>query len=134
MCRVENWSVRTLRDKINGMLNERTALSRASEELAEQEIADLRAGVASPTGSPCPRRSLTSYGEHLPSLHLLALAPCRLGRQGARTCKGREDVFAGHAPMPPLALENWPPLTKPRRAAAVMEVLAIVLRGAKGHC
>ena len=26
MCRVENWSVRTLRDKIGGMLFERTAL------------------------------------------------------------------------------------------------------------
>lgn len=39
---IENWSVRTLRDKINGMLYERTALSRKPEELAKQEIADLR--------------------------------------------------------------------------------------------
>ena len=42
MCRVENWSVRTLRDKINGMLYERTALSRKTDELAKQEIAELR--------------------------------------------------------------------------------------------
>ena len=42
MCRVENWSVRSLRDKINGMLYERTALSRKPDELAKQEIAELR--------------------------------------------------------------------------------------------
>ncbi len=42
MCRVENWSVRTLRDKINGMLFERTALSKKPAKLAEQEIARLR--------------------------------------------------------------------------------------------
>lgn len=42
MCRVENWTVRTLRDKINGMLFERTALSKRPAKLAEQEIARLR--------------------------------------------------------------------------------------------
>lgn len=42
MCRVERWSVRTLRDKINGMLFERTALSKKPEELATQELAALR--------------------------------------------------------------------------------------------
>ena len=30
MCRLENWSVRTLREKIDGMLYERTAFSRLS--------------------------------------------------------------------------------------------------------
>ena len=35
MCRIERWSVRTLREKIGGMLFERTALSRKPEELAE---------------------------------------------------------------------------------------------------
>jgi predicted nuclease of restriction endonuclease-like (RecB) superfamily len=39
MCRVERWSVRMLRDKINGMLFERTALSRKPEKLAAQELA-----------------------------------------------------------------------------------------------
>ena len=34
MCRIERWNVRTLRDKIGGMLFERTALSRKPEELA----------------------------------------------------------------------------------------------------
>ena len=42
MCRVERWSVRTLRAKIAGMLYERTALSRKPEELAEQELQALR--------------------------------------------------------------------------------------------
>ena len=43
MCRVERWSVRTLRSKIGGMLFERTALSRKPAELAKQEFAKLRA-------------------------------------------------------------------------------------------
>ncbi|MEM9940723.1 MAG: PDDEXK nuclease domain-containing protein [Planctomycetota bacterium] len=43
MCRVENWSVRTLRSKIGGMLFERTTLSKKPAHLAEQEIAKLRA-------------------------------------------------------------------------------------------
>lgn len=42
MCRVERWSVRTLREKVGGMLFERTALSRKPEELARQELAKLR--------------------------------------------------------------------------------------------
>ena len=43
MCHIERWSVRTLRAKIDGMLFERTALSRKPAELAEQELAGLRA-------------------------------------------------------------------------------------------
>ncbi len=42
MCRVERWSVRTLRQKIGGMLFERTALSRKPAELAEQELTRLK--------------------------------------------------------------------------------------------
>lgn len=42
MCRVERWSVRTLRQKIAGMLYERTALSKKPAELAKQELAKLR--------------------------------------------------------------------------------------------
>jgi DUF1016 N-terminal domain len=42
MCRVERWSVRTLRQKIAGMLFERTALSKKPAELAKQELATLR--------------------------------------------------------------------------------------------
>lgn len=42
MCRVERWGVRTLRQKISGMLFERTALSRKPEELAKQELTNLR--------------------------------------------------------------------------------------------
>jgi predicted nuclease of restriction endonuclease-like (RecB) superfamily len=42
MCRIERWSVRTLRGRIAGMLFERTALSRKPAELAERELARLR--------------------------------------------------------------------------------------------
>ncbi len=42
MCRLERWSVRTLRDKIGGMLFERTAISKKPEELVAQELAELR--------------------------------------------------------------------------------------------
>ena len=42
MCRLERWSVRTLRKKIDGMLYERTAISKKPEELIKQEIAALR--------------------------------------------------------------------------------------------
>ena len=42
MCRVERWSVRMLRQKIAGMLFERTALSKMPEKLAKQELAKLR--------------------------------------------------------------------------------------------
>jgi predicted nuclease of restriction endonuclease-like (RecB) superfamily len=42
MCRAQRWSVRTLRDKIGGMLYERTALSRKPAELARMELAALR--------------------------------------------------------------------------------------------
>jgi predicted nuclease of restriction endonuclease-like (RecB) superfamily len=43
MCRVERWSVRTLRAKVQSMLFERTALSRKPAELARKELEALRA-------------------------------------------------------------------------------------------
>ncbi len=42
MCRVERWSVRMLRQKIAGMLYERTALSKKPAKLAEMELKALR--------------------------------------------------------------------------------------------
>ena len=42
MCRVERWSVRTLRAKVQGMLFERTALAKKPARLAKQELAALR--------------------------------------------------------------------------------------------
>ena len=42
MCRVERWSVRTLRDKIDSMLFEHTAILKKPKELAKAEIAALR--------------------------------------------------------------------------------------------
>lgn len=41
MCRLEKWSVRTLRDRIDSMLFERTALSKKPDGLIEQELKQL---------------------------------------------------------------------------------------------
>ncbi len=41
MCRIEKWSVRTLRKKIQSMLYERTAISKKPEELARFELQAL---------------------------------------------------------------------------------------------
>ena len=43
MCRLERWSVRTLRQKISGMLFERTALSKKPDKLIREELDGLRA-------------------------------------------------------------------------------------------
>jgi len=48
MCRVERWDVRTLRQKIGGMLFQRTALSRKPEAAISAEIDKLRDGQMSP--------------------------------------------------------------------------------------
>jgi predicted nuclease of restriction endonuclease-like (RecB) superfamily len=48
MCRIERWDVRTLRQKIGGMLFQRTALSRKPEAVISTEIAKLRDGRMSP--------------------------------------------------------------------------------------
>lgn len=42
MCRIDNWSVRTLRKKIDGMLYERTALSKKPKEVVKHELKQLR--------------------------------------------------------------------------------------------
>jgi hypothetical protein len=42
MCRIENWSVETLRKKINSLLFQRTAISKKPEELAKLEIQQLK--------------------------------------------------------------------------------------------
>lgn len=42
MCRLEGWTTRTLRQKIDGMLYERTALSKKPEALIRQELEALR--------------------------------------------------------------------------------------------
>jgi predicted nuclease of restriction endonuclease-like (RecB) superfamily len=49
MCRIEAWSVRTLSERIDSMLYERTALSSQPEELIQKELAALRSqGQLSP--------------------------------------------------------------------------------------
>lgn len=42
MCRLERWSVRTLKQRLDSMLFERTALSRKPDELIKQELNALR--------------------------------------------------------------------------------------------
>ncbi|HEV2613136.1 MAG TPA: PDDEXK nuclease domain-containing protein [Gammaproteobacteria bacterium] len=42
MCRLEHWSVRELRKKIDGMLYERTAISHKPEQVIQQDLATLR--------------------------------------------------------------------------------------------
>jgi hypothetical protein len=42
ICRIEKWSVRMLRDKIDGMLYERTAISKKPDVLIKQELKALR--------------------------------------------------------------------------------------------
>ena len=44
LCRYERWSVRTLRARVQGMLYERTALSRKPDALAQQELEALHDG------------------------------------------------------------------------------------------
>jgi len=48
MCRVERWDVRTLRQKIGGMLFQRTALSRKPKSVIAAELAQLRNGHMTP--------------------------------------------------------------------------------------
>jgi predicted nuclease of restriction endonuclease-like (RecB) superfamily len=48
MCRIERWDVRTLRQKIGGMLFQRTALSKTTKSAISSEIANLRDGHISP--------------------------------------------------------------------------------------
>ncbi|WP_348269453.1 PDDEXK nuclease domain-containing protein [Edaphobacter paludis] len=42
MCRIEGWSVRTLHERIDSMLYERTALSKKPDALIKQELAIMR--------------------------------------------------------------------------------------------
>ena len=42
MCKLERWSVRTLRDRINSMLFERTAISKKPEDTIKQELEQLK--------------------------------------------------------------------------------------------
>ncbi len=48
MCRIERWDVRTLRQKIGGMLFQRTALSKRPTSVISAEISKVRDGQMSP--------------------------------------------------------------------------------------
>src|SRR5579871_4474844 len=42
MCRLERWSVRTLRDRVHSMMFERTAVSRLPEATIREDLQQLR--------------------------------------------------------------------------------------------
>ncbi|HZK82658.1 MAG TPA: PDDEXK nuclease domain-containing protein [Humisphaera sp.] len=42
MCRIERWSIRTLRERVRTMLFERTAVSKSPEKLIERELKSLK--------------------------------------------------------------------------------------------
>jgi hypothetical protein len=42
MCRIEHWDTRTLEERIDGQLYERTAISRKPEEVIRQELAQIK--------------------------------------------------------------------------------------------
>ena len=42
LCKIEGWNVKTLRQKIDGMLYERTAISKKPKRLIKKELKDLR--------------------------------------------------------------------------------------------
>lgn len=48
MCKLDHWSVRTLRDRIDSMLYERTALSKKPDELIRYELDKLQEGEVLP--------------------------------------------------------------------------------------
>jgi len=48
MCRIDNWSVRVLKNRIDSMLYERTALSKKPDELIKHEIVELKKGKITP--------------------------------------------------------------------------------------
>jgi hypothetical protein len=48
MCRIERWDVRTLRQKIGGMLYQRTALSKKPKSVIAAELTQLRDGHMTP--------------------------------------------------------------------------------------
>lgn len=45
LCKAEAWNVKTLREKINSMLYERTAISKRPDELIKQELQALREAI-----------------------------------------------------------------------------------------
>ena len=55
LCRMERWSVRMLRSRIQSMLYERTALSTKPEQLVEQELKGLREEDRAHSRSRLPR-------------------------------------------------------------------------------
>jgi hypothetical protein len=75
MCRIEHWDVRTLRQKIGGVLFQRTALSRKPETVISTEIARLRNGQRR-RGRPGMIADLRPYAEYKePGLPWLGQVP-----------------------------------------------------------
>jgi DUF1016 N-terminal domain len=73
MCRVERWSVRTLRERVRGMLFERTAISRKPEEVARRELQKTARTGPNHAGPCFPRSLLTSTDKSNRFLNCLSL-------------------------------------------------------------
>lgn len=91
MCRIERWSTRTLADKIQGMLYERTAISRKPAQLAKQAPAQTKKSLNSLTALR-ESRIFCSGGQ---SFFCLSLAD-----PASPSLRGCERVPAGIRPHP----------------------------------
>mgnify|MGYP000379149718 CR=1 FL=1 len=90
MCRMERWSVRTLRKKIDGMLFERTAISRKPEKLAKEELAEVVEFLKEP-------QKFIALGARIPKGVILMGAP-GTGKTLTAALLGAIGLIAGYFP------------------------------------
>ena len=98
LCRVERWSVRTLRHKIDHLLFERTAVAKKPEKLIEQDLAALR-------DEDRLTPDLVFRDPYF--LDFLGLT----GSYSERLARQSQD----HSPVPQLPAPKKPPRTKTRK-------------------
>lgn len=89
MCRLERWSVRTLRAKIGGMLFDRTAISKKPDKLVAQELSELRwlEKYAMEEGEESPLGLILCAGKSDEQIELL-----QLGKSGIRVAEYLTDL------------------------------------------
>ena len=112
LCRVERWSVRTLRHKMGHLLYERTAVSKKPDALIEQDITALRdedrlnlvhienrsfstSGSSSNLGH---RRSISARGDWLMCSRKVRQAVCRASRVAWHWCCNTHSRIHFHNP------------------------------------
>jgi hypothetical protein len=102
MCRIENWSTRTLEKKIGSMLFERTALSRKPAKLAELELKQLREE---------DKLALEKSGIRVSSYWTEVLPKAELERKlHEAVLRARARLQAKHTKADPMVYKNPPPL------------------------